>query len=108
MEYSEIQGWLTASKTAVELIKGALNLLPKSGDREKAEEQIKIAEEARGRSDAALATHLGFTLCPCTFPPQIMLCEQEKATVCPREECGRRLVPRRFRQPISAPSPWLD
>src|SRR5262249_48823266 len=54
--------------------------------------QIEKAEAALRASEVELAKTLGYTLCQCTFPPQIMLWkEAEKSHVCPRPECGRRI-----------------
>jgi hypothetical protein len=52
--------------------------------------KITEAEDALKRSDGKLAKKLGYKLCRCTFPPQIMLWkEAQKAHVCPNPECGR-------------------
>jgi hypothetical protein len=61
------------SRDGLRLLKEALPLLPTGEKRDEAERQIAAAEEALRRSDAKLAQDLGYTLCQCTFPPQIML-----------------------------------
>lgn len=87
----DINDYLTAGKSAVALIKSTIGLLPKGSERDKAEEDIARAEKALEVSRAAAAKALGYRLCQCTFPPQIMLWrEQEDAHVCPNPECGRR------------------
>jgi hypothetical protein len=89
---NQIGEWLRDGKLAVDFLKGALNLLPKGADRTKAAEQVEQAEVALAKSEAAVAKELGFPLCQCTFPPQIMLWkEAEKAHVCPRPECGHAI-----------------
>jgi hypothetical protein len=79
-------------------------LLPTSAKRTEMEQKIAAAENALKRADAALAQKLGFQLCQCTYPPQIMLWrEQEKITKCPNPECGRTI--KDFNRPLPDPSP---
>lgn len=47
--------------------------MPKGAAKDEAEQKLKAADEALRRSDAKLAKDLGYKLCQCTFPPQIML-----------------------------------
>jgi hypothetical protein len=89
MEARDLIGWIQASKEAVSLIKNAYELLPKGSKRDEIENKVKLASQILERGDAKLAKELGFVLCKCTFPPQIMLWnEQEKADICPRVVCG--------------------
>jgi hypothetical protein len=89
---NQIGEWLRDGKLAIDFLKGALNVLPRGADRTKATEQVEQAEAALGRSEAAVAKELGFPLCHCTFPPQIMLWkEAERAYLCPRPECGHAI-----------------
>jgi hypothetical protein len=90
--FQNIADYIRLGKDASDLLKGVLSLLPKSAKRDEAEQKIKAAEDALKRADVALAQKLGFQLCRCTYPPQIMLWhEQEKVTKCPRPECGRTI-----------------
>jgi hypothetical protein len=51
------------------------------------EAKIYAAEEALRKANASLASGLGYKLCKCTFPPQIMLWNKERRTnICPA--CG--------------------
>jgi hypothetical protein len=85
MAIEDVQGWLVAGKTALDLLKSALPFLPKGKDRDEIERKIEQATEALARSDAALAKQLGYTLCQCTFPPQIMLWDKAtRKSVCPK------------------------
>jgi hypothetical protein len=94
MEFVDIQGWVVAAKDTVDLLKSAAGLLPKGERRAEIDGKIGVAEETLKRSDAKLARELGFKLCDCTFPPQIMLWkEAEKAHACPNLACGRRMKP---------------
>lgn len=90
MDLSGIAEFVAASKSAVELLKSAYEVLPKGDKRDEVEKKVKMAEDILKRSDAKLAKELGYTLCECTFPPQIMLWKQQQsAYVCPNPECGR-------------------
>jgi hypothetical protein len=90
MDLTDIRDFVTASKAAVDLLKSAYALLPKGTEREEIQNKVKMAEDILARSDAKLARDLGYTLCQCTFPPQIMRWNEKKqAMYCPNEECGR-------------------
>ena len=89
MEFSDVQGWLGAAKDAVSLLRAATTLLPKGEKKAEIEGKIGDAEKVLSESDARLARDLGFPLCQCTFPPQIMLWkEDEDFHACPRPACG--------------------
>lgn len=93
--------WIRNAKAALDIFKGARGLVPQGPKRDELELTLKSAEEALTRSDAALAKKLGYQLCQCEFPPNIMLWrEGEGAFICPNEDCGRQLRPAR-----SAPAP---
>ena len=94
MEFTDISSWLDFAKTTVDTFKTTAGLLPKGKNRDEIEKSILVAEESLKRSDAKLAKELGFKLCVCTFPPQIMLWKEvEKSHVCPSPHCGRKLKP---------------
>jgi hypothetical protein len=94
--------WMNDAKIALDLVRGTIGLIPKSEDRQKVEASIAQAEETLARADAALAKELGYQLCQCTFPPQIMRWrEGEQLFLCPNAECGRRVRPANAR-PIPA------
>jgi hypothetical protein len=87
----EATTYLTATKSALDILKTALGLLPKGENKEALAKKIEEAEEALKRSDAKLAKELGYKLCQCTFPPQIMLWQEPRqAHVCPK--CGHTLT----------------
>jgi len=89
MEFiQDVAEYLTASKAALDIFKSAKELLPKR-QKEQMQQQIDQAERSLKASEAAAAKALGYKLCQCTWPPQIMLwAEAEKAHVC--RECGHR------------------
>ena len=98
VQFQDIAEYIRASKDCLDLLRAAWSLLPKSEKRNEAEHKLRIAEEALTRSDAALAQKLGYQLCQCTFPPQIMLWnEAQKHTAC--SNCGRKIAS--FSRPLN-------
>jgi cellobiose-specific phosphotransferase system component IIA len=84
--------YLTAAKTALDIIKGIRSELPKGPEADKAQQQIEKAEAALKTSHAQLAKSLGFKLCKCSFPPPIMLWHAaDRLHICPA--CGDRFPP---------------
>jgi hypothetical protein len=64
--------------------------LPQGPKADAAQRQIEKAEVALKSSEAELAQTLGYRLCQCTWPPQIMLWrEQEKLYRCQNPQCGK-------------------
>lgn len=89
MDAHELRDWITTGTSALSLIRLAATFLPESEDKSDAEAKLREAESLLAESNAALAKKLGYRLCRCTFPPQIMLwAEVERADICPC--CGRR------------------
>jgi hypothetical protein len=68
-----VKTWLEAGKSALDLFRAGVGLLPKSEKRDELEAQIRKTEIALQETNARLAKELGYELCQCTFPPQIML-----------------------------------
>jgi hypothetical protein len=96
--FQDIAEYIRLSKDGLDLMRGAWSLLPKGEKRDEAEHKLRAAEEALKRSDAALAQKLGYQLCQCTFPPQIMLWkEAQKHTAC--SNCGRKIAS--FSRPLN-------
>lgn len=89
LDGNSVGDWLGNAKAALDLLKAARGIFPQGEKRDALDARISAAEEALSRSDAALAKQLGFQLCQCTFPPQIMLWrEADRAFVCANPECG--------------------
>ena len=89
---TEWMEYLTAAKTALDIIKGVRSELPKGPRADEAQRQIEKAELALKISEAELAKNLGFKLCKCTFPPTIMLWSApERTNIC--QVCGDRNPP---------------
>jgi len=84
-----ISDYITNTKGIFDIFKAAKDLLPSGPNRNEIEQRLKLADDMLKRSDAKLAHELGYNLCQCTYPPQIMLRRhQEKAYVC--DACGDR------------------
>jgi hypothetical protein len=84
--------YITAAKSVLDIFKGIRSELPKGPDADKVQRQIEKAEAALKSSDAELAKNLGYRLCKCKFPPEIMLWHtDERADICPA--CGDRFPP---------------
>ena len=93
MDFTDLSELLSSVKGGIDVLKGARDLLPKGKNRDELENKIQAAEDILKRADAKLAKDLGYNLCQCTFPPQIMLWrEPEQSYVCPSKACGRRIV----------------
>lgn len=94
--------YISAAKSALDIIKAIRSELPKGAEADKAQQRIEEAESALQNSKAELAKSLGFKLCQCTFPPQIMLWDKaERKKICPA--CGDRSPP-----PQPPPDPYED
>jgi hypothetical protein len=69
----EIMSYIRASKDVLDLFKSLAGLLPKGAHAEEAQQRVAEAERALKAAEVQLAHSLGYKLCQCTFPPQIML-----------------------------------
>ena len=72
-------------RVALGLIRDARDTLPDPGQREALSKSLEAAERASQIAEAQVAKALGYRLCQCTFPPQIML-------VTARDQYGRESV----------------
>lgn len=80
----ELKAGLSLFGEAVAILKALLPLLP-AKQRKEVEEKLADAETKFLEARAKTAKELGYRLCRCTYPPQIMLfVADEKADVCPR------------------------
>jgi hypothetical protein len=107
MDYHDLNEWVVLSKSALDLFKSAVPLLPKGRQKDELEEKIKQAANLLARSDAKLARELGYHLCECTFPPQIMLWrEATKSYDCLNTACNRKISVRDF-DPTPRGGSWM-
>lgn len=89
MDLNDVSEYLKASKDVLDILKTLGGLLPTGPNADAAQQRLEQAENALRASEAQLAKALGYQLCQCTFPPQIMLWREDRdAHVCPRSECG--------------------
>ena len=76
---------------ALGLVKQTNDLLPDSKDKEVIEKSLNEANKAAKLAESQIAQALGYSLCKCTFPPQIMLSNgykehnysQQEEFICP-------------------------
>jgi len=100
MDISSIAGVITAGKELVALLREFKALLP---DSEKAAELVKRLEDAERKlqeQQALTAKDLGYQLCQCTYPPQIMLFKRKtRSYECPLCGDNRDNMPIAFHKP---------
>jgi len=94
MDMDQVSDYIKTSKNVLDILKTLGSLLPKGPQAEEAQRQLEQAEKALQASEAQLAQSLGYELCQCTFPPQIMLSKKrhhihdKKIFECPG--CGQQ------------------
>lgn len=76
---NDVTAYIAAAKTAMETVKLASGLIPKGEHQAELQKRIEDAERALRASEVQLAHALGYHLCKCTFPPQIMLSQGRHA-----------------------------
>jgi hypothetical protein len=101
----EISAAINGVKSGVSLLSDAISLvyktkdlLPESKNKEIIEKSLVEAEKASKLAESQIALALGYSLCKCTFPPQIMLSagytenkfHPVEEFVCPK--CGKSSV----------------
>ena len=65
---------------AIGLVRKTQDMLPDSEDKAKIEQSLLEADKAAKLAEAQIAIALGYKLCKCIFPPQIMLSHGYKET----------------------------
>lgn len=106
---SDITEWLGAGKTALDVMKAARDMMPKGKDKDAVDGKITETEKALEMAAAPAAKALGYRLCRCTFPPQIMLWQKEaNASVCPAclDQFPRKIAVNR-EPPPGGPQSWM-
>ncbi len=79
------------------MLKSVKDLLPNTPQKEAAVKKISEAETAFTIAEAKAAQELGYDLCRCSWPPQIMLVETQSGHIsCPK--CGKKDVGSTIRQ----------
>ncbi|WP_444890630.1 hypothetical protein [Microbulbifer sp. DLAB2-AA] len=91
----EVNGAMESVKVGLSLLSDAIGLakktkdaLPNSKDKDLIDKGLNEAEKASKLAEAQIAQALGYNLCKCTFPPQIMLSAGYKENIedfrCPK------------------------
>jgi len=81
----DISDALTLGASALGVLKSLKDLLPDSPEKEEAITKIEKAEKDLQIAQAKTAMEMGYQLCECTFPPQIVLLKNGEK-LCPL--CG--------------------
>ena len=72
MSPQDVAEYFAAGKSAIEIFREIRGLIPSGRKRDELDAQIERAERAFRLSEAAAAKALGYELCQCKFPPEIM------------------------------------
>lgn len=73
INFDDLKIGLDMFKTAIGIAKDAKDLLPDGEQKKTLVSSLDTAERTTGIAEAQIAKGLGYDLCKCTFPPQIML-----------------------------------
>jgi len=91
----QIKVGLSLFSEAVGLAKKTKDLLPESKDKDVISQSLESADKAAKLAEVQVAQALGYQLCKCTFPPQVMLSKGYKVQNYHHEEefvcasCGK-------------------
>lgn len=86
----EVALYIRASKDVLDLMKTLGGFFPKGEKSADVEKRLAEAERALEAAQVQLAKSLGYHLCQCTFPPQIMLSNGHHAIIGTEIfQCGR-------------------
>ena len=93
MNFDPIKEALGLLGGVLSTLKQVRDMLPDGSQKETATNALNQAERQLGIAEAQVAEGLGYKLCQCTFPPQIMLFTgKEGHYKCP--ECGYEVTPK--------------
>jgi hypothetical protein len=94
MDLKTITDGISLLGTAVSTVKAVVDILPKQ-DKEEVSKKLLEVEQQIKAAEAQIVSGLGYELCKCTWPPQIMLyageAEYGEKARCPA--CGRVVTP---------------
>jgi len=75
---------LSIAKKSIETFNSIKDLLPDNDEKANAIKSISDLQERLSTAEYAAAKELGYKLCTCTYPPQIMLYNKaKKSSICP-------------------------
>ncbi len=84
---TELTSIVNVAKELVQLFKESKELIPDGSHKESLNKRLESAEKNLALAESSTAKDLGYDLCKCTFPPQIMLYDNSSTNnVCPN--CG--------------------
>jgi hypothetical protein len=87
---AEITSILGIARAAIDIGKEAKELLPEGQDKSNIETRLVKTEKELAIAEAETAKELGYDICKCTFPPQIMLFNKDSgASQCPN--CNHKI-----------------
>lgn len=88
IDFDALRTGLEMVKTAIGIAKDAKDLLPDSAQKTTLTSSLSAAERTTAIAEAQIAKGLGYHLCQCTFPPQVMLSKgyetHQEVFVCPK------------------------
>ena len=85
--FDAIKIGLSLFRDAIGLAKDVKSSLPDGEKKRTIEESLEKAEQSAKLAEAQVAQALGYSLCKCTFPPQIMLSQGMRPTAYLEAEC---------------------
>jgi len=91
---------------SIGLIKKTKELLPEGDEKEAIEASLIQADKAAKLAESQIAQALGYKLCQCTFPPQIMLSQGYKQLKHHNEEDF--ICPKCSKSSIAPPAPPIN
>ena len=90
---------LSSIKNGVDIVKTVRDITKDNGTKKKLTASIETAEKSLTLGEAQIAKALGYHLCQCTFPPQIMLSKghhpQSGMEIFSCSRCGKEDPPKK-------------
>jgi len=74
MDILAIKTAFSLCKEVIDLLKKAKEIIPNGIEKKTIDSKIEEAEKSFKIAESKLAQELGYQLCRCTWPPQIMIC----------------------------------
>lgn len=108
MDVAAIPSVLGTITGIIALFKEAKDLLPEGNNRTQIKNEIEQAERQIKLAESQIAKVLGYPICRCTFPPQIMLLSGQKSDKYNKYKCANcdREYPPEFEPPTEEESSW--
>ena len=99
-DLSDLTEYVRAGTDALKTMKAIVDLLPVGSDRDSAQQKLGEATESLAFAESQLAKTLGYNLCQCTFPPQIMLSKGRHPTygkeIFRCDACGKQVPSEKY------------